>query len=125
MRAYLDPPIREAAQVSLNGKLIGILWHPPYRVEVTKYLHQGPNELSIVVGNTAINSLAGPPQPDYRLLWDRYGKNFTPQDMDDLHPVPSGILGHVKLIKSTAVSQETPLKRLLELPHLRIHADRP
>jgi hypothetical protein len=123
MRAYLDPPIREAAQVSLNGKLIGILWHPPYRVEVTKYLHKGPNELSIVVGNTAMNSLAGQPQPDYRLLWDRYGKLFTPQDMDDLHPVPSGILGPVKLIKSTAVSQETPLKRLLELPRLRIHAD--
>jgi hypothetical protein len=121
MRAYLDPPIREAAQVYVNGKLAGLLWHPPYRIEVTKYLHQGQNELSIVVGNTAINALAGQPQPDYRLLWDRYGRLFTPQDMDDLHPVPSGILGPVKLVKSSAVKPQTPLGRILAIPGIRSH----
>ena len=125
MRAYLDPPIREAAQVYVNGKLAGILWHPPFWLEVTKYLHKGQNELRIVVGNTAINAIAGQPQPDYRLLWDRYGKLFTPQDMDDLHPVPSGILGPVKLIKSTAAKPQTQLRQILSIPFVKSRDDHP
>ena len=102
MRAYLEGPIREAAQVYVNGKLAGVVWHPPYRLDVTQFVHQGKNALSIVAGNTAINALAGQPQPDYRLLWDRYGMLFVPQDMHDLHPLPSGILGPVTLIESSA-----------------------
>jgi len=100
MRAYLQSPIREAAQVFVNGKPAGAIWHPPYRLDITPYLRQGQNELRIVVGNTAINALAGQPAPDYRLLWDRYGMLFVPQDMQNLSPLPSGILGPVKLIKS-------------------------
>lgn len=102
MRAYLEGPIREAARISVNGKLAGVVWHPPYRLDVTEFVHEGENAVSIVVGNTAINALAGKPQPDYRLLWDRYGMLFVPQDMQDLHPLPSGILGPVTLIESTA-----------------------
>jgi alpha-L-rhamnosidase len=100
MKAYLDPPIREAAQVYVNGKLAGAMWHPPYRLDVTVYVHPGTNELRIVVGNTAINELAGQPLPDYRLLWNRYGKLFEPQDMQNLHPLPSGMLGPVRLVES-------------------------
>ena len=100
MRAYLQGPIREAAQVYLNGKAAGVVWHPPYRLDVTPYLHEGTNSLRIVAGNTAINALAGQPLPDYRLLWDRYGRLFVPQDMQNLHPLPSGILGPVTLVES-------------------------
>lgn len=100
MKAYLDAPIRDAAEVYVNGKLAGVVWHPPYRVDITAQLHAGENDLRIVVGNTAINELAGHPLPDYRLLWDRYGKLFEPQDMHDLEPLPSGILGPVTLIES-------------------------
>jgi hypothetical protein len=101
MKAYLESPIREVAQVYVNGKLAGVVWRPPYRVDVTGYVHAGTNELRIVVGNTAINALAGQPQPDYRLLWDRYGMLFVPQDMQNLHPLPSGILGPVTLVESS------------------------
>jgi hypothetical protein len=97
----LEGPIREAAQIYVNEKLAGVVWRPPFRLDVTGYLREGENELRIVVGNTAINSLAGQSLPDYRLLWQRYGKLFTPQDMENLHPLPSGILGPVTLIKST------------------------
>jgi alpha-L-rhamnosidase len=100
MWAYLDGPIRDAAEVYVNGKLAGVVWHPPYRIDVTAQLRAGSNELRIIVGNTAINELAGQPLPDYRLLWDRYGKLFEPQDMTDLHPLPSGIVGPVTLIAS-------------------------
>ncbi len=101
MRAYLESPIREAAQVFVNGKPAGVVWHPPYRLDITPYLQKGENDLRIVVGNTAINALSAQSLPDYRLLWDRYGMLFVPQDMQNLHPLPSGILGPVTLIEST------------------------
>jgi len=56
-------------------------------------LKGGKNELRIVVGNTAINSLAGQTLPDYRLLSDRYGERFVPQGMSNLQPLPSCLLG--------------------------------
>jgi len=103
MRAYLESPIREAAQVYVNGQLAGAVWRPPYRVEITPYLKPGRNAVRIVVANTAINALAGQAEPDYRLLWDRYGMLFVPQDMNNLHPLPSGLLGPVTLVVSKPV----------------------
>ena len=97
MRAYLDGPVREAAEVYVNGQHVGVVWHPPYSIDLTKWLTPGTNELTIVVGNTAINSLAGQALPDYRLLNDRYGERFVPQGMDHLQPMPSGIVGKLQL----------------------------
>ena len=108
MRAYLESPVREAAQVYVNGTLAGLVWHPPYRVDVTPFLHPGTNALRVVVGNTAINALAGQALPDYRLLWDRYGMLFVPQDMQDLKPLPSGMLGPVRLVRTR--SETAPAK---------------
>jgi hypothetical protein len=85
----------------VNGQRAGVVWRPPYKIDITRYIHEGKNELRIVVGNTAINELAGQALPDYRLLWDRYGMLFVPQDMHDLHPLPSGILGPVTLVESS------------------------
>ncbi|HTJ30684.1 MAG TPA: glycosyl hydrolase [Acidobacteriaceae bacterium] len=103
MRAYLESPIREAAEVFVNDQPAGVLWRPPYRVDITGVVREGENHLRIVVGNTAINALAGHPQPDYRLLWNRYGVLFVPQDMQDLQPLPSGLLGPVTLLQSNPV----------------------
>ena len=100
MRAYLESPIREAARIYINGQLAGSIWHPPYRLEITKFTHPGKNTLRIEVANTAINELAGQPMPNYRLLWDRFGTLFAPQDMQNLEPLPSGLLGPVKLLES-------------------------
>lgn len=97
-QAWLDSPIREAAQIFVNGKSAGILWHPPYRLEVTPMLHAGQNQLRIVVGNLAINEMARRAMPDYRLLNLRYGKRFQSQDLENLCPLPSGILGPVALV---------------------------
>ncbi len=100
MRAYLESPVREAAEVYVNNRLAGYAWHPPFRVDLSPLLKPGTNELRIVVGNTAINELAGTSLPNYRLLYDRYGMLFRPQGMHDLQPLPSGILGPVTLIMS-------------------------
>ncbi len=102
MRAYLESPVREAAEVYVNGKRAGYLWHPPYRVDITSHLKPGSNEIVITVANTAINELAGTTLPNYRLLYDRYGVEFIPQGMEHLEPLPSGILGPITLIQTNS-----------------------
>jgi hypothetical protein len=106
MRTWYDPPLREAAVVYINGKRAGAVWHPPYRIDIAPLLHTGSNQLKIVVANTAINELAGRAAPDYRLLNLRYGEKFTPQDMDHLQPLLSGILGPLRLISESDAEQE-------------------
>jgi hypothetical protein len=97
MKAYLEGPVREAAEVYINGQRVGVVWHPPYKINVARFLTVGKNNLQIVVGNTAVNSLAGRALPTYRLLKERYGERFTPQDMGNLQPLPSGIMGILQL----------------------------
>jgi hypothetical protein len=96
-RAFLEAPIRDVAEVWINDQKVGVLWHPPYRIDIAKQLHPGSNSIRIRVANTAINELAGESQPDYRLLRSLYGNAFQPQDMDHLEPLPSGIVGPVTL----------------------------
>jgi hypothetical protein len=98
MRALLESPVREAALVFVNGKAAGALWHPPFEIEVTPFVHEGENQLRLVVMNTAMNEMAQTSLPDYRLLNLRYGERFVPQDMTQVQPLPSGILGPVRLI---------------------------
>jgi hypothetical protein len=97
MRTLLEGPVREAAVVTINGRRAGAVWCPPYALDVTELLQSGENLLHIVVGNTAINYMAGHALPDYRLLNLRYGERFQPQDMDKVQPVPSGLLGSIRL----------------------------
>jgi hypothetical protein len=107
MRTWFDAPLRDAAVVYVNGKLAGSVWHPPFALDIGPFLHAGSNELKIVVANTAINELAGRAPTDYRLLWMRYGKRFVPQDMDHLEPLPSGILGPLRLVSGRDTSGKT------------------
>jgi hypothetical protein len=100
LRAFLEGPLREAAEVYVDGQRAGVVWHPPYTIDLTALLKGGKNELRIVVGNTAINSLAGRILPDYRLLSDRYGERFVPQGMNNLQPLPSGLLSGLWLSAS-------------------------
>jgi hypothetical protein len=91
MRALMESPVREAAVVTINGQKAGSVWHPPYQLDVTKFVHAGKNEISIVVGNLALNEMAGQSLPNYRLLNLRYGERFQAQDMDQVQPMPSGL----------------------------------
>lgn len=102
MRAMFDSPVREAAQVYVNGRHAGAVWHPPYAVDVTGLLRPGRNRIEVRVGNLALNALAGHALPDYRLLWARYGQRFVPQDTALVAPQPAGLLGPVKLLGADA-----------------------
>ena len=104
MQTWLDAPVRDAAVVYVNGKLGGSVWHPPFVLDIAPFLRPGSNQLKIVVANTAINELAGRAPADYALLWLRYGKRFAPQDMDHLEPLPSGILGPLRIVPALPAS---------------------
>jgi hypothetical protein len=95
--AALEGPVREAAQVYINGGLAGSVWKPPYEVDATGLLRAGSNAIRVVVANLGINRLAGMSRPDYRLLNLRYGERFQEQDWQNVQPVPCGMLGPVTL----------------------------
>jgi hypothetical protein len=57
--------VQVMAEVRLNGKELGVLWKPPYAVDVTKVLKPGTNKLEVKVTNLWPNRLIGDEQhPD-------------------------------------------------------------
>ena len=98
MRAWFESPVREAAIVTINGRRVGAIWRPPYEIDVTKLLKRGVNSFHIEVANLAINEMAGRSLPDYKLLNLRYGVRFQPQDMENLQPLTSGMMGPIRVI---------------------------
>jgi hypothetical protein len=98
MHAYFDPPIREAALVTINGQDAGALWHPPYRLDISKLLKPGQNHIEIHVYNTALNAWSALPAHDYKPLIAKYGDRFQMQDLNKVEPISSGLLGEVHLV---------------------------
>lgn len=97
-RAWIDGPVRESAEVYLNGRRVGAIWAPPYRLDLSGRVQAGRNDLEIRVGNLAVNALAGKAAPDHRLLKLRHGDRFQPQDWDRIEPLPSGLFGPVRVL---------------------------
>jgi len=62
-RWYLDlGRVAVMAEVRLNGKDLGILWKPPYRVDVTEGLKPGENAIELKIVNLWINRQIGDEQ---------------------------------------------------------------
>jgi hypothetical protein len=62
-RVYLDlGDVQVIAQAKLNGKDLGILWKPPFRLDVSDAIHAGDNALEIRVTNNWVNRLIGDEQ---------------------------------------------------------------
>jgi hypothetical protein len=55
--------VKNLAEVSVNGKSLGIVWHAPYRVDATAALKPGNNEIVVKVTNAWVNRLIGDQQP--------------------------------------------------------------
>jgi len=51
--------VQVMAHVKLNGEDLGILWNPPFRVDITAAVRPGENALEIVVANVWANRLIG------------------------------------------------------------------
>ena len=99
---YYAAPIREAALVTINGKSAGALWHPPYRLDVSRLLKPGMNHIEIHIYNTALNAWSALPPHDYAPLIAKYGDRFQMQDLNKVEPISSGLLGAVQLVAAEA-----------------------
>ncbi|MFN3684042.1 MAG: glycosyl hydrolase [Fimbriimonadaceae bacterium] len=116
--------VEVVAEVELNGRALGTLWHPPFRVDATGALRARNNRLVVRVTNLWINRLIGdeelPPEPGRRPdgtleSWPEWlrttGKSPTGRVTfgswllwrrgEPL--VPSGLLGPVRLIGRAVV----------------------
>jgi hypothetical protein len=94
-RVAVRGPIGEVAQVRVNQIDCGLVWAPPYRIEVGDALRSGANQIGITVYNTAANAVAADEHIG-RLAAEsesRYGRRFRMQDLDDaMATVRSGLL---------------------------------
>jgi len=59
IQAWLEPPVREAAVVYVNGQRAGSVWCPPFSVDVSSSIRSGENSIRIEVANTALNTWLG------------------------------------------------------------------
>jgi hypothetical protein len=87
--------VANLAEVKVNGQSCGIVWTPPYRVDISKALKKGTNQLTIEVTNTWANRLMG----DQRLPEDkRITKTTAPYRLEGKPLQEAGLLGPVVLI---------------------------
>ncbi len=91
-------------EVFLNGKSLGVLWTPPFRVDATAALREGENQLAVEVINTWQNRLIGDarlPAAERRTRTNILVSQRKP--WKDLEPIESGLFGPVRLVPSAVV----------------------
>ncbi|MDR1498244.1 MAG: hypothetical protein LBS59_07560 [Puniceicoccales bacterium] len=120
--------LEDLAEVTLNGKNVGVLWHPPYRTDITRFLRDGDNTLEVTVAVNWANRIIGDEQfpPDYERIGDGHRgtpamkqfpewflkneprpeprrKTFTPviHFSKTSKPYPAGLIGPVKIIRQS------------------------
>ncbi len=82
--------VQVIAEVSLNGKELGVLWHPPFRVEVGDVIRQGENTLEVKVSNLWINRLIGDAKLPEDCEWTDKHLTRWPDWLTDKKPRNSG-----------------------------------
>ena len=89
--------MHEAALVYLNGNtparcgILLIAWTSPS-------FKPGINHIEIHVYNTALNAWSALPPHDYGPLIAKYGDRFQMQDLNQVVPISSGLLGTVEIV---------------------------
>jgi hypothetical protein len=85
---------REVAQVLVNGRDAGTVWHAPYRVDVSGAVKAGQNHLEVRVANLWINRLIADAKPGAQKV------TFTalPTYSADAPLRVSGLIGPVRLM---------------------------
>jgi len=83
------------AEVKLNGKDLGILWKPPFRVDISGAVKSGENSLEVKVVNLWINRMIGDEQlpEDSNRKKGQFGESILaewPQWLNEGKPSPTG-----------------------------------
>ena len=97
-KLFLDlGSVREIAEVKVNGQSCGIVWCPPWRVDVTDAVKAGENKLQIEVVNFWPNRLIGDASlpPAQRLTRTNIRKLTDKTPLD-----PAGLFGPVNLLSA-------------------------
>jgi hypothetical protein len=100
---YLDlGEVNCIAQVTLNGKDLGIVWTAPWRFEITDAVQPRQNKLEIEVANLWINRLIGDEKlpPEKRFTKTNVEPKNTPLQ-------PAGLLGPVRVVRSEYTEETT------------------
>jgi hypothetical protein len=98
VRLWLDlGSVKNLAEVIVNGKPLGIVWKPPFRIDVTDALNPGVNALEVKVTNLWVNRLIGDAQAGVAKQYTYTTQQFYRADSP---LAPSGLLGPVRILKS-------------------------
>ena len=85
--------VRDLAEVYVNGRKLGVVWHAPFRMDVTDAVKAGRNTLEIKVVNVWHNRLVGDVQPGAQpVAWTQVA--FYKADEPLLE---AGLLGPVRI----------------------------
>jgi len=87
--------VHELAAVYLDGRLLGTVWHAPFRVNLPPDLKGGAHALEIRVDNLWVNRLIGDKQPGATAV------AFAPQSPYAANSplMPSGLIGPVRILR--------------------------
>lgn len=93
--------VKEVADIYLNGEHLGILWKPPYQMDITKVARAGENSLTLEVANTWSNRLTGDgllPENERYTKTNISGPNYLESTLwKDAPLLESGLMGPVSL----------------------------
>ena len=85
--------VGEIAQVKVNGKDVGTVWHKPFRLNIGAASVKGQNRIEVTVANLWVNRLIGDAQPGaVPSTW-----TAMPSYLPDAPLRPSGLIGPVTL----------------------------
>ena len=84
--------VKNFAEVSLNGQDLGVLWKPPFRVNITAAAKPGVNHLLVKVTNLWPNRLIGDEQLPPDVEWNGDQLKAWPQWLLAGKPSPTGRL---------------------------------
>jgi hypothetical protein len=92
LKVYLNlGKVRNLAEVIVNGNDLGVLWKPPFRVDISDAIRPGKNSLEIKVTNLWPNRLIGDEQLPADCEWKGTGAiNAWPQWLLNGEPSPTG-----------------------------------
>jgi hypothetical protein len=80
--------VKNLAQVSLNGKDLGVLWKPPFAIDISGAARSGKNVLKVRVTNLWMNRLIGDEQYPDDCEWNGKPLKAWPQWLVEGKPRP-------------------------------------
>jgi hypothetical protein len=87
--------VGEIAEVLVNGKVIGAVWHKPYRVDISGSAKRGENKLEVRVANLWVNRLIG----DAQAGADKITFTTVPTYYASAPLRPSGLAGPITIFQ--------------------------